>query len=285
MTSKTGATSSKLSFKDMDWYEIEKFVYRLQMRIAKAKQDGRYGKVQALQYLLTRSNYAKLLAVKRVTSSTGKKTAGVDGKTCRSNKDKIQLTNSLRQRGYKAAPLRRVYIPKTNGKKRPLGIPTIQDRAMQALYLLALEPVAEMQADGHSYGFRPRRSTADAIEQVFRVFLHKHSAEFVLEGDIKGCFDNISHEWLMNHVPIEKRILLQWLKAGYLEKQTLFQTFEGTPQGSVVSPLLANLVLDGLKAALGHRYQRRQHKINFIRYADDFVISGTSKEILEDVVT
>src|SRR3990172_9944980 len=136
---------------------------------------------------------------------------------------------------------------------RPLGIPTMKDRAMQALYLLALDPVAETRADPNSYGFRVGRSCADAIEQCFKVLAERQSAQWVLEGDIKSCFDRISHEWLLAHVPVDKAIVRKWLKAGYLEKGALHPTEEGTPQGGVISPVLANLALDGLETLLRQR--------------------------------
>jgi RNA-directed DNA polymerase len=240
MTINFGASSAGAKWAKLDWAYIEQSVYKLQMRIAKARRQRRFGKVKSLQWLLTSSLAAKLLVVKRVTSSQGAKTAGVDGMLCPSKGRKLQLAMSLKTKGYKAKPLRRVYIPKSNGKKRPLGIPTLYDRSMQALYLLVLEPIAEMQADPNSYGFRPRRSTADAAEQAFRILSGRHCAKWVLEGDIKSCFDAISHDWLLD----------KWLKAGYIENQTLFPTSEGTPQGGVASPVLANLALDGLEGVI-----------------------------------
>lgn len=284
MTSKIGASSTAAStWIKIDWSKVGKAVSRLQMRIAKAKRQRRYGKVKALQWLLTHSHEAKLLAVKKVTSSKGARTAGIDGKLYQGNGIKLRLAIGLRQRGYKAKPLKRVYIPKSNGKKRPLGIPTLYDRAMQALYLFTLEPIAEMQADPNSYGFRPYRSTADAVEQAFKVLCKKYSAKWILEGDIKACFDTISHDWLLENVLIDKRILSQWLKAGYMEKQVMFQTIEGTPQGGNISPVLANLALDGLEKVIKRASNgKAKLKVYAVRYADDFIVTGATKEVLED---
>src|ERR1700761_9109225 len=181
--------------------QCEQKVRRLQARIVKAAQEGRHDKVKALQWLLTHSFSGRALAVKRVTLNRGKNTPGVDGAIWSTPASRYKAIDTLRRGGYQPQPLRRVYIPKTNGKLRPLGIPTMKDRAMQALYLLALLPVAETTTDLNSYGFRPKRSTADAIEQCFNAVGMRNSARWVLEGDIRGCFDNISHEWMLDHIP------------------------------------------------------------------------------------
>jgi len=254
------------------------------MRIAKATQAGQHRKAQALQWTLTHSRAAKLLAVQRVTTNRGARTPGVDNVIWRTDRQKLHAALHLKRRGYKPLPLRRHYIPKPNGKLRPLSIPTLHDRAMQALYALALAPIAETLADRNSYGFREGRCCADALEQCFKMLSRKNSAPWVLEGDIRACFDEISHAWLLRHVPLDKPILRAWLQAGYWEKGQLFPTSAGTPQGGLISPLLSNLALDGMEQAVKAVAARKGDKINFARYADDFVVTGATRELLEQKV-
>jgi RNA-directed DNA polymerase len=284
-----GAAPSEENWHAIDWQSVHHNVRRLQARIVKATQEGRWGKVKALQHLLTHSFSGKALAVRRVTENQGKRTPGVDGDVWDTPEKKATATQSLRQRGYQPRPLRRVYIPKSNGQKRPLGIPTMTDRAMQALYLLALDPIAETTADPNSYGFRRDRSTADAMEQCHKVLSLRGGATWILEGDIKSCFDRISHDWLLAHIPMDKAILRKWLQAGFMEQRILYATEAGTPQGGICSPVLANMTLDGLERKLRERYPKatrlsRQAKVNLIRYADDFIITGSSLELLETEV-
>ena len=170
----SGAPSDQAThWHSIDWARCHREIRRLQARIVKATQEGRHGRVKALQWLLTHSFSGKALAVKRVTENRGKRTSGVDGITWSTPKIKLKAVLSLRRRGYRPQPLRRIYIPKANGKQRALGIPCMIDRAQQALHLLALEPIAETTADPNSYGFRSARSTADAIEQCFKALTHR----------------------------------------------------------------------------------------------------------------
>jgi RNA-directed DNA polymerase len=291
MATAIGAVSSEAAeWYAMDWQTINQNVRRLQVRIAQATKESRWGKARALQYLLTHSYSGRVLAVRRVTENNGKKTPGVDKEIWDTPEKKTQAVHELKRRGYQPQPLRRVYIPKSDKKTmRPLGIPTMKDRAQQALHLLALDPVVETTADNNSYGFRQQRSCADTIEQCFKT-LSKPNPQWILEGDIKSCFDRISHDWLLAHVPIDRAILQKWLKAGYMEKHVLHETMDGTPQGGIISPALANCALDGLERILKEKFPTRRPLsslggkfpcVNLIRYADDFIIIGRSKELLE----
>ena len=272
------------SWTDVQWQVAQKQVRRLQMRIAKATKEGRYNKVKALQYLLTRSFAAKLLAVKRVTSNKGKDTPGVDGVLWKGVRAKWQAALSLRQRGYKPQPLKRTYIAKKQStKKRPLSIPTMYDRAMQALYKLALAPVAETTKDRNSYGFLEGRCCADAIQAAFNALSKPTSATWILEADITGCFDNICQPWMLKNMPMNKTVLRKWLQAGYVEKGIRFPTRRGCPQGGIISPTLMNMTLDGLEQVVRKAVPRR-NRVNFIRYADDFIVTGKSKRLLQEQI-
>lgn len=274
----------------IQWDECCKIVRKLQARIVKATQEERWNKAKALQHLLTHSFSGKALAVRRVIENKGKKTPGVDGKTWSNPEAKTLAIQSLKRHGYKPKPLRRVTIAKSKGGRRPLSIPTMKDRAMQALYALALEPVVETTADKHSYGFRSERATADAIEQCYSALSCKRHAQWVLEADIRKCFDSISHDWMITNVPMDKVILKKWLKAGFMESGRTYPTEAGTPQGGIISPLLANIALDGLGKLLEEKFpmkissRKPTFKVNYVRYCDDFIITGRSRELLEKEV-
>ncbi len=236
-------------------------------------------------YLLSKSFYAKLLAVFRVSRNKGSKTPGSDNLLWKNGKDKLRAACNLKARGYKAKPLKRIYILKKNGKKRPLSIPTLHDRAVQALHRLTLDPVAESLADPNSYGFRWKRACCDAIQQCFKVLCHKYSAQWVFEADIKACFDCIDHDWILNNIPVNKRLLRQWLKAGFIENNRKYPTLRGTPQGGIISPLIMNMVLDGMEKEIRICFPKwKNTKVNFVRYADDFIVTAPSKEILTEQV-
>ncbi len=273
------------NWQTIQWRKVIQRVSRLQRRIAKAVKEGKWGKAKALMYLVSKSFYAKLLAVFRVTTNKGGNTPGVDNTVWLNVYDKHNAAKNLKTRGYSPKPLRRVYILKKNGKKRPLSIPCIHDRAMQALFAIALDPVAETTADPNSYGFRTKRSCADAIAQCFLSLCRKVSAQWVFEADIKSCFDEINHNWIMDNIPLNKTILRKWLKAGYIEKKRLFPTPKGTPQVGIISTTIMNMVLDGMEAALKKQFPRwKGQKVNFIRYADDFIITASSEEFIKNEI-
>ena len=281
-------------WKSIDWKKAEAEVSRLQARIAKATQEKKWNTVKRLQYLLSHSYYAKALAVRKVTTNKGKNTPGIDKELWNTPAVKMRNVLILTDKGYKAKPLRRVFIEKPGKKKkRPLGIPCMYDRAMQALYALALDPVSETTADEKSFGFRRGRSAQDACEYIFTALSRRSSPEWVLEGDIKGCFDHISPDWLIEHIPMDKSILKQFLKAGFVFQNELFPTDEGTPQGGVISPILANMALDGMQKVLSDHFHtnrlgkidlrfKNAHKVNLVRYADDFIVTAATKEIAEE---
>lgn len=282
-----------MEWKDLPWRKLERVVFKLQKRIFKASQRGDGRTVRKLQKTLMRSWSAKCLAVRRVTQDNqGKKTAGIDGVKAIEAPARLKLVNQLAPT-TKAQPTRRVWIPKPGTEeKRPLGIPTMQDRAVQALVKQALEPEWEARFEPNSYGFRPGRSAHDAIQAIFSSI--SHQAKFVLDADIAKCFDRINHEALLtklNTYPVLRRQIKAWLKAGYIDEETLFPTIEGTPQGGVISPLLANIALHGMEEYIKQAFplkrttvngvKHRRNPVHFIRYADDFVVIHEDREVIE----
>ena len=292
VTTLTGALSDRpTAGHAINWYAVHRQVRRLQARMVKAVQAKRWGKVQAWQQLLTHSFSGKALAVKRVTTNDGSTTPGVDGMVWDTPAQKACAIEELRQCGSRALPLRRISIPKTDGtgRRRPWSIPTRHDRAMPALYLLALDPIAETLGAPNSYGFRTARSTADAMEQCFNVLARTHAPQWILEGDIRACFDGIGHAWVLAHIPMDKALLQKWRTAGFVAQQRLYPTAAGVPQGGICSPVMANLTLDGLEQLLRAHYppntkRAQRAQVNLVRYCDDFMITGSSQAVLEQEV-
>ena len=279
---KAPAVSLSEDWSTIPWPKLERYVYRLQKRIYQASCHGKTQVVHRLQQLLMQSRAARLLAVRRVTQDNqGKATAGVDGVAKLPPSERLRLVDAITPTDWQPpSPTRRVWIPKPGkSEKRPLGIPTIRDRACQALAKLALEPEWEAKFEPNSYGFRPGRSCHDAIAAIFIAI--KARPKYVLDADIKGCFDNISHLALLEKLhtyPKMRQAIKAWLKAGVLEAGEWTPTDQGTPQGGVISPLLANIALHGLETAVTTACSKWNAKVHLIRYADDFVVLCPTSE-------
>ncbi len=267
---------------EINFREAEKCVKKLQKRIAMAFHNDDFDKMTFLQHQLIHSFYAKALAVKYVTSNRGKLTPGIDGIIWNTPDDKWNAIAMMQHRGYKPKPLKRIYIPKANGKLRPLSIPTMKDRAMQTLYKFALEPIGELTADKYSFAFLPNRSAKDAIVRMRDVLLKNPDFQWIMKADIKACFDNISHEWILEHIPMDKVVLRQFLKCGYIENSIYHLTDKGVPQGGCISCVICNMVLDGLEGLLEEHFG---HSVSMVRYADDIIIAGKSQPFLVQAVT
>jgi Retron-type reverse transcriptase len=283
---KTSITKTTAAWNTINWAKVQRKVFKLQKRIYQASLSGQNAKARKLQKLLVKSYYARLLAVRRVTQDNqGKRTAGVDGVKSITPKQRIELAQNL-NKYQKAKPLRRKWIPKPNGEERPLGIPTINDRVRQALVKSALEPQWEARFEGESYGFRPGRSAHDSMSRIFQS-IHK-GEYYILDADISKCFDQINHEYLLSKTDCPSTIkaqIRQWLKAGVMDNGIFNATEAGTPQGGVISPLLANIALDGMSSLVRNLFPKKtSNNKNFatlIRYADDFVVISPQLEVIQ----
>lgn len=291
--SRKSTTSLISDISQVEWIKIERYVEKLQQRIFNAESQGNHRKVRELQRLLIRSKSALLLSIKQVTQiNKGKRTAGVDGYKALTPKERTELYNKMVVQDislHNPKPAKRIYIEKKNGKLRPLGIPVIKDRVYQNIVKMALEPQWEFRFEPTSYGFRPKRSTHDAIEAIFNKLAPKKK-QWIFEGDFKGCFDNLNHDYILEQLGNfpAKDLIVKWLKAGYIDNKVFNVTEQGIPQGGIISPLLANIALHGLEEAVGVKYYKCKRKgvekienrgsISVVRYADDFVIICEKEE-------
>lgn len=295
------STVSPTSWDSINWNKIQRYMEKLQQRIYHAESCGNKRKVRELQRLLMRSESALLLSIRQTTQiNKGKRTAGVDGYKALTGKERMALYKKMKDMNimcHNPKPAYRTYIKKKNGKLRPLGIPTIKDRVYQNIAKLALEAQWEARFEPTSYGFRPKRSCHDAITAIHNKIAKANSKkQWIFEGDFRGCFDNLNHNYIMEQIKEfpGNSIILKWLKAGFVDNKVFNETDKGTPQGGIISPLLANIALHGMEAELGITYRKLNKKRDgvvydnistkaVVRYADDFVAICSSKEEAENM--
>ncbi|MCA4158268.1 group II intron reverse transcriptase/maturase [Priestia megaterium] len=292
---RASAHDSHKGWYSIDWNTIQKYVTKLRQRIYRAEQQNQRRRVRKLQRLLLRSKANLLLSIRRVTQQNkGKRTSGVDGYTVSQPNERIKLYREMLKHNvfqHRPKPAKRTFIAKKNGKLRPLGIPTIRDRVYQNVVKTALEPQWEVKFEPSSYGFRPKRSTHDAISNIFKKLNTNSKKKWIFEGDFLGCFDHLNHNWIVKQTSMfpGNTLIGRWLKMGYMEQGIFYNTTEGTPQGSLVSPLLANIALDGMEREIGIVYRKTYKpgagykidpkcKMGRVAYADDFVIVTETEE-------
>ena len=282
----------------INWNSVEYNIFKIQKRIFEAEKNGNYRKASSLCRLLVNDKRSLLYSIKVVTKENkGRNTAGIDGMVIKRDCDRMALFYKLSE--YKISlhnpkPVRRLYVLKKNGKTRPLGIPTITDRIYQEVCKLALEPMVEAKLESTSYGFRPCRGVSDAIAKI-HAYTRGLKRPYIFEGDFKSCFDTLDHQHILDELgnfPL-KGLIKKWLEAGYLENNVFHETGRGTPQGGIISPILANLALNGMEKALGIEYKRRKYKNGYyynntskyavVKYADDFVVLCKTLEDAKDV--
>ena len=268
---------------DINWKRINYRVRKIQKRIAEATLHKDWHKVRELQNLVMHSYDCRLYAVHRVTTRKNIRTPGLDGLFLSTSAERFAAVDALDYRNYYPQPFKRFYVPKDHDKsrKRPLSVPNIFDRAAEALFLIAIDPVVETLADAHAYGFRRKRSAQDAVRDIVENFGLLHGRQWVLKADVKGCFDHLSHDWILQNIVFDKTLMRRILKCGYVYQERKYPLYEGMPQGGVLSPTITTFVLSGFEAVLSAEFA--EYNVRMVRFVDDFIFAADSSVVLENV--